>query len=796
MFKHYFKITIRSLIKDKMYSLINILGLTIGITCFIFIALYVKFELSYDQQHDKIDRIYRVLTKEEGIDSNVADADVYTLSPVPLFTSMEAKFPEVEKITTITNREATLAKDEELFLAQGLYSNENLFDIFTIELIDGQDKKALKDKTSILLTQTTAKRIFGKESPIGKTILYNNKEVLVVKGIVADSPENQHFKYDFIVSRQLYPNWERDVNDWFTCEQRGYILLKEGQDYKELDSKLTKYEAPLKQAYKNGGFSFFPKFSLQPVKDVHLYSNLDDELEVNSSISYIYFFSFIGIIILLLASMNYMNLAVSRYTGKSKEVGIHKVLGAKKGNLLFKYVGESLALSVLSFLIAIQLTILLLPLFNDLLGKSIVLSFSEDFWFFASMLLVSILLGFLSGIYPSLFLTKVDLVKSLRGNLWRTKGKRFSLRDSLMIGQFIVAIGLMICSVVVYKQLQYFTQKELGYTKEKILHMSYTGKEIMAKENIIRNELLKHPNIDQVSISSQLPIKITSNGPVENWEGNYEKKSMRFYRSYVDYDFIDLVEMKMVEGRPFSKEYVTDFTQGYIINETAMKKLGWETAVGKDFFRGKIIGVVKDFHLQSLGFSIKPLFMTMRRGPNRNRGQILVKTNESDFKNMKLFIEKTMRSIIPSEYIEVKSLESTYDNLYESENKLGYVFNLFALIAMLIASMGLFGLVSFHVVKRTKEIGIRKILGSSSLGILWLVSKKFVKLILISLLIAVPIAYYSMNNWLENYVYRIEMNTSIFLLVGLTVLSISLITICIKAYRITISNPANSIQIE
>lgn len=794
MFKHYLKIAVRSLMRDRMYSLINLFGLTVGVTCFIFISLYVKFEMSYDQHHEKIDRIYRVLNNEEEIESK--ETEIYTLSPVPLFTSMKKDFPEVEEITTITVREATLSKDQELFLMKGLFSDESLFDIFTIELLDGQDKKALKDKTSVLLTQTTANKIFGKESPIGKTIVYNNKDVLIVKGIVADAPENQHFKYDFIVSRQLYPNWERDVNDWFTCEQRGYLLLKEGQDYKELNSKLTKYEEVLKRAYKNGGFSFFPKFSLQPAKDIHLHSNLDDELEANSSMQYIYFFSFIGLIILLLASMNYVNLAISRYTGKSREVGIHKVLGAKKGNLLFKYVGESLVLSMVSFCFAVLFTFLLLPLFNDLLGKNINLRFGEDSWFLVIMLLASIVLGFLSGIYPSLFLTKVDLVKSLRGNLWQSRGKRFSLRDSLVIGQFIVAIGLMICNAVVYKQLKYFTQKELGYTKENIFHMSYTDKEMMTKENSIRNELLKHPNIDQVSISSQLPIKITSNGPVENWSGNYEKKSMRFYRSYVDYDFIDLVEMNMVEGRAFSKDYVTDETEGYIINETAMKKLGWKTAVGKDFFRGKIIGVVQDFHLQSLSSSIKPLFMTMRRGPNRYRGQILVKTSESDFIEVKSFIEQTMKSITPSEYIEVKSLENTYNELYETENKLGYVFNLFAFISMLIASMGLFGLVSFHVVKRTKEIGIRKVLGSPSLGILWLVSKKFVQLICIALLIAVPIAYYSMNNWLQNYVYRIEMTASVFLIVGLAVLLLSLLTIWIKAYKVSVSNPVKSIQTE
>jgi putative ABC transport system permease protein len=709
---------------------------------------------------------------------------------------MKTNFPEVEEITTITTREATLTKSEELFLSKGLFSDENLFDIFTIELLDGQDKKALKDKASILLTQTTAKRIFGKESPLGKTILFENKDLLVVKGIVADPPENQHFQYDFIVSRKLYPNWNRDVNDWFTCEQRGYILLKEGQDYKELDRKLTKYEKTLKSAYKNGGFSFFPKFSLQPVKDIHLYSNLDDELEINSSVNYVYFFSFIGIIILLLASMNYVNLAISRYTGKSREVGVHKVLGAKKSNLVFKYVGESLVLSIVSFFIAVILTFLLLPLFNDLLDKTITLSFSKDIWFFAVMLLVGIILGFISGIYPALILAKVDLVKSLKGNLWQTRGKQFSLRDSLMIGQFIVAIGLMICSVIVYKQLQYFTEKELGYAKENILHISYKHKELMAKENIIRNELLKHPNITKVSISSQLPIKITSNGPVENWTGNYEKKAMRFYRSYVDYDFIDLVDVKMIEGRSFSREHSTDFTQGYIINETAMKKLDWDMAVGKDFFRGKIIGVMEDFHFQSLGYSIKPLFMTMRKGEDTYKGKILVKTNESDFKTMKLFIKETMKSITPSEYIEVRSLENTYNDLYESENKLGYVFNLFALISMLIASMGLFGLVSFHVVKRTKEIGIRKVLGSSSWNILSLVSKKFVKLILLSLFISIPITYYSMSKWLQNYAYRIEVSLYIFLLVGLMVLLLSLLTIFIKAYKATISNPVKSIQTE
>ena len=794
MFKHYFKIAIRSLIKNKMYSLINLFGLTIGITCFVFISLYVQFELSYDQHHEKIDRMYRVLTTEKGLDLSVRD--VYTAAPAPLFKLLKKDFPEIEKITTLATREVTLAKSKELFLAKGLFSDEHLFDIFTLELLRGQGKEALEDRSSILLTQTTAERIFGKEPALGKTISYNNEDLVIVKGILADPPDNQHFQYDFIVSRELYPNWERDANDWFTLEQVGYILLKEGQDYKDLSRKMTKYDETLRSGYKKFGSTSFPSFSLQSVKDIHLHSNLDDELEVNSNMKYIYFFSFIAIIILLLASMNYVNLAISRYTGKSREVGVHKVLGAKKRNLIFKYVGESLVLSVLSYFIAIMLTILLLPLFNDLLGKHITLSFIGNSWFFIAMLFAAILLGVISGIYPALFIAKVDLVKSLKGNLWQTRGKQFSLRDVLVIGQFIVAIGLMISSVIVYKQFQFLTKKELGYTTENILHMSYTRKELMEKEHIIYNELLKHPNITQVSISSQLPINITSNGPVENWTGNTEKKVMNFYRSYVDYEFIDLLDMKMVEGRSFSKEHSTDFAEAYIINETAMKKLGWKTAVGKEFFRGKIIGVIQDFHLQSLGFPIQPLFMTMRKGEDTYRGKILVKTNESDFKNMKLYIEKTMKSIAPSEYIEVKSLEDTYNHLYKAEGKLGYVFNVFAIISMLIAGLGLFGLVSFHVVKRTKEIGIRKILGSPSLNLLWLISKEFVKLIFIALLIAVPISYYSMNNWLQNYVYRMEMNVYIFLLVGLIVLSLSLITICVKAYKVAISNPANSIQTE
>ncbi|PQJ79286.1 ABC transporter permease [Polaribacter porphyrae] len=794
MFKHYFKISIRSLIKNKTYSLINVFGLTVAMVCFIFIALYVKFELSYDKHHHNIDNIYRVLNNETEFESEAKD--VYIASPMPLFNRLQKDFPEVEEITTMATKEATLGSNEELFLANGLFSDENLFDIFDIELISGQDKKALKDQSSILLTQTTAKRIFGKEVAIGKTVSFNNKNALIVKGIIADAPKNQHFKYDFIASRNLYPNYERDVNDWFSCEQAGYILLKEGQDYKALEDKMIKYEKVLKPAYKNAGFSFFPKFTLQPAKDIHLYSNLDDEFEINSNINYIYFFSFIGFIILLLAAINYVNLAISRYTEKSKEVGIHKVLGAKKGNLIFKYVNESIILTVLSFFVAILLVVALLPLFNQFLGKEIVLNFIDDAWFLMLMFLTALLIGVISGIYPAFFLAKINLVKSLKGNVWQFKGRQFSLKDVLVIGQFIVAIGLIISSFVVYKQHNFLTKKELGYTKQNILYMPYKQKGLMAKKDLIRNELLKHPNITQVSISSQLPINITSNGPVENWEGNYQKKSMNFYRSYVDYDFIDLVDIEMVQGRSFSKNYATDFKDAYLINEAAMKKLGWKTAVGKEFFRGNVIGVVKDFHFQSLSSEIQPLFMTIRKDEDTYKGNIIVKTNESDFTNTKLFVEKTMKSIVSSEYIEVNSLEDTYNYFYEAESKLGYVFNIFAFIAIFIAGMGLFGLVSFHIVKRTKEIGIRKILGSTSIHILWILSKEFIKLIAIALLIAIPIAYYSMSNWLQNYAYRIEINIAIFLLVGAIVLVISLLTILIKAYKVTISNPVNALRTE
>jgi putative ABC transport system permease protein len=794
MFKHYLKISIRSLLKDKSYATINVFGLTIAMVCFIFIALYVKFELSYDEHHQNIDKIYRVLNNEIEFESEAKD--VYIASPMPLFNRMKNDFPEVEEITTLATKEATLGKSEELFMANGLFSDENLFDIFDIELLKGQDKKALKNKNSILLTQTTANRIFGKELAIGKTLSFNNKNELTVKGIIADAPENQHFKYDFIVSRELYPNFKRDENDWFSCEQAGYVLLKDAQDYRELEAKLIKYEKVLKPAYKNAGFSFYPKFSLQPVKDIHLYSNLDDEFEANSNINYIYFFSFIAIIILLLASMNYVNLAISRYSEKTKEVGVHKVLGANKSNLIFKYVNESLVLSVLSFLVAIILVILMLPLFNQFLGKEIVFSFIKDGRFLMIMLLMALGIGVISGIYPAIFLAKVNLVTSLKGNVWQFKGKQFSLKNVLVIGQFIVAIGLIISSFVVYKQYNFLTKKELGYTKENVLYMPYKQKGLMKKEDRIRNELLKHPNITQVSISSQLPINIRNNGPVENWAGNYQKKAMNFYRSYVDYDFINLVDMKMVEGRSFSKNYATDFKEAYIINEAAKEKLGWQTAIGKEFFRGKIIGVVKDFHFQSLGSKIQPLFMTMRKGEDTYRGNIIVKTNNADFTTTKLFVEQTIKSILPTEYIEVKSLENTYNYLYETESKLGYVFNVFAFIAILIASMGLFGLVSFHIVKRKKEIGIRKILGSSSINILWILSKEFVKLIAIALLIAIPIAYYTMSNWLQNYAYRIELNVSIFLLVGAIVLLLSVLTILMKAYKVTISNPINSLRTE
>jgi len=794
MFKNYFKIAWRNMFKHKMYSLINISGLTIGMTCFILIALYIQFELSFEDHHNKAKRIYRVVQQQKG--NEYAGTDFFAVSPRPLGIAMKNDFPEVETVTNLDVWGAMLVKDDASFQERGLYADKNLFDVFTIPILEGMGAEALDDVNNILLTESSALKIFGSESALEKTIKYGIRE-LTVKGIVADPPKNQHLAYTYIGSIKTKGYYEYDLERWVSNDYYTYFVLAEGNDYKVLQEKLKVYEKNTKLAFSGVGFLFYPEYILQPLKDIHLYSKMNMEIGANGDINYVYFFAFIAFIILILASINYINLATAKSAQRAKEVGISKVLGAHKRQLILQFLGESFLFSFFSFLIALVLTILLLPVFSEFLNKSIPFNLLSTWWVLVSMLSIAFLIGGLSGLYPAIFLSGLAPVKALKGIFLKSHREGATLRNSLVVGQFIVAIVLAIGSIVIHQQFEFTQSKKLGYNKAQVVHVPYWEKEIAEKEDVLREQLLAHPKIHKVSFSTQLPMNQGSQGPVDTWEGNAIKDQLYIYRSFVDYDFIDLFEMELLEGRGFSREFATDSAEAYVLNESAVKKLGWETAIGKKFNDGKVIGMVKDFHLQTFDLVIEPLYMIMRREPwDKEHGEVIMKIDMDDFKNTSAYIVKTMKEIAPLATYEVQLMEESYAALYDNERRLGKAFNIFSGLALFIAGMGLFGLVSFHVLQRTKEIGIRKVLGSSVKGIVSLLSKDFLKLVVISLVIAVPIAYYMMNNWLESYAYRIQIQWWIFVFVGIGAIGVAFITISFESIKAALANPVESLRTE
>ncbi len=795
MIRNYFKIAWRNLIKNKLYTIINLFGLTTALICFILIALYIQFELSYESHQQNVDNVYRVVQQQRG--NEFKGTDYFAVTPRPLGIAMKKDFPEVEAVTNIYCEDILLVNGDKSFSEKALYADEHVFDVFTIPVIQGSGKMALKDPSTVLLTQSLARKIFGKVSPLDKEVLLNNKQKVIVKGVVADPPKNQHFTYDFITSIQQLSYYEEGLTQWDSNNYYTYFALSKNANYKTLEDKMVSYEKITKPIYESSGLKFYPQYSIQPLKDIHLYSNTNFELEVNGSIKYVYFFIAIAIIILILAAVNYTNLATAQMAQRAKEVGVSKILGARKTHLASLFLGESFLLTLFSLVLAFAIVILILPAYNGLLDKDISLSIIGDSWLFIGLLFIAVLIGVSSGIYPALYLSNATPVVALKGKILKNKNKGFVLRNALVVGQFVVAIILIVSSVIIYQQHQFTQNANLGYNRQSIVHVPYSEKVIAEKEQVIKEKLLAHPKIHKVSLSSQIPLNSENQGIVDVWEGNTTKDQMYAYRLHADYEFLELFEMELLEGRGFSKDYATDPREAYILNESALKQLGWETAVGKTFEYGKVIGVVKDFHLQTFDQPIEPLFINMNTWQyQRNQGEIILKITPENFTDTKHFIETTLSEITPHVPYEVSFMDDTYAQLYTSEIKLGKLFNIFSALALFIAGMGLFGLVSFQVVQRTKEIGIRKVLGLSVSGVVGLLSKDFLKLVLVALIIATPIAYFSINKWLQNYVYRIEIDWWVFILVGLSAIGVAFITISIQSIKAAIANPIKSLRTE
>lgn len=788
MIKNYFKIAFRNLLKNKLYVSINIAGLTIGMTCFILIAFYIQYELSYENHHEKAAQIYRVAQIQEGDSFRGSDRSAET--PAVLTPTLRDIFPEVEAATALTIHEGLFSRNGAVFYEQGLYSDEYIFDVFTFPIIDGIGKEALRDPNAIILTKSLAKKYFTNENPLGKILLFQNEKPLIVKGVIADVPKNQHFTFDYITSAENLPNYHPD--DWNSSEHYTYIVLPEGYDYKKFDEKLITFSKKVSNESTIADFELF----LQPLKDIHLHSQLNFEISTNSDIRYIYFFASIAFIILCLASINYMNLATAQSAQRTKEVGVRKVLGARKKQLVYQMLGESFLLTSISLFLAVLLADICLPWFNKLLNLSIPFSFSGNSGLLPGMLFIAFLIGGLSGLYPAVFLSGVSPIKAFQNRFLNNYKDGISLRNMLVVGQFAVAIALLIGSLVIFQQFKYIKNKKLGYNRNQIIYIPYKDSHISEMATTIRSELLKYTTIEKISFTHYLPLNMDSQTTIDSWEGNYNKEELPIYRNYVDHDFFDLFEMKIVEGRAFSPDYLTDSISSYILNESAIRSLGWKSGVGKRFRNGSVIGVVKDFHFQPFNLAIEPMFIALGTAQNSHSGNIAIKVKMDNVSNTLSYIKRTIKVIAPQAPFEYHFMDEAYNELYQSEQRFGQAFNIFTLLVLFIGCMGLFGLASHNIVQRTKEIGIRKVLGASIFGITSLLAKDFLKLVLLAILIASPIAWYFMNQWLADFAYRIDMEWWMFAVAGVAALAIAFLTIGFQSVKAALANPVKSLRSE
>lgn len=811
MFKNYFSVAFRSLLKHKFYSVINILGLTVGVTCFLLIFLYVNHELSFDKYHTNADNIYRLDFKGS---LNGSDFDLALVGP-PVAEAIKNDYPEVVDALRFRQRGRYLVKSgpdkqniEERNLA---FVDANLFNFFSINLVSGDKDKALAAPNTIVLSQRGAEKYFGASDPVGQTLILDNDESFQVTGVYEDIPSNTHFDFDVLVSMES--NQEAQQKIWLSMNFNTYLKLENGTTKEALEAKfpamLKKYVGPEIKRFMNVSMDEFYAsgnagvFSLFPLQDIHLYSDKDGELQPNGDIKYIFIFSAIALFILVIACINYMNLSTARSSSRAKEVGIRKVLGAYKPQLIYQFLTEAVILSSISFLLSYALAIILLPSFNDLAGKTLAASDLLQQGFFFTVFGSTLLVGLLAGSYPAFYLAKFRPAEVLKGKL-NLGVKSGGLRSVLVVFQFSLSILMMVGTAVVFDQLSYIQNKKLGFSKERVI-MLHDAWVIGDRLQAFKTEAVRNNQIKSGTISSFLPVG-TSNNSTVFFPGQSPDGGNTFVVSNwtIDYDYIETLGMEIGMGRNFSRDFPSD-SSGIIINEAAASLFGIPDPIGQTIstYDGddednlavkpyKIIGVVKDFHYASLRENISPLVLYI----GGSRGFISFKVGGESIDNTVAQLETLWQEFAPGQPFAYSFLDQRFDAIYANEQQVGKIFSVFAFLAIFIACLGMFGLASFTADQRTKEIGIRKVLGASISGIVGLLSKEFVKLVVISFSLAAPAAYYLMNIWLQDFAFRTELSLMTFVLSGILALSIALLTMSYQSIKAARANPVKSLKDE
>jgi putative ABC transport system permease protein len=794
MFKNYLKIAIRNILRHRFYSIINIVGLAIGIACFIMIGMWVQDELSYDKHFTKSDRIYRIANDllTNGIPSPMAAAD-------PRITEhIRAEYPEVENVARMLNVPTMLtANEKELFETKTFYADSTFFDIFSYDFVEGNPQTALRSREAIVLTESIARKLFGKESPMGKTIYVKNEKTKneklprLVTGVIKDNKDKAHFIPLVIMSKFRYM-------DMF---EHTYALFKKDYDPQRFVNHVWPelYGKHFKKEYAEDAQGL--TLTLQPLTKIHLQSDLLYELEPNGNIYTVYTFSIIAFLILLIAAINYMNLATAKSYDRSREVGVRKVLGATRKQIVIQFLTESTALALLALVLALAFVELTLPFFNKLSEKNMSLNLLQPLTAI-SVLGLTILLGLLSGAYPAFFVSSFAPIKALKGTMDTTKNKP-TLRKALVVVQFSVSIVMLIATIVVTRQLSFVKNKDLGFSREQVLLISLNDPAIRSKTELIKTELLKNPSIRMVSASHNVPGSEMYKfyHKFETPEGNMEARLVT--TMLTDYDYHGLMGFQFVAGTPYEKSMMPqlDSSLFIIVNESAVKMLGWKDPIGKNVStgnsgglrKGKCIGVIKDFHTASLHEEIPPMVFRLAR---KGFYFLSIKISTGNIPGTINYVEQTMKSFTRGYPFEYSFLDESFNKQYAKDERQHTIFKWFAGLCIFISCLGLMGLASFSTKQRTKEIGIRKISGASVSDIVILISKDFVKLVLIAIIIAIPIAYYAMNKWLQNFAYHIEIGWAIFLVAGVIALLIALATISLHTIRAANKNPAGILKYE
>ncbi|MCW3116894.1 MAG: hypothetical protein JWM28_976 [Chitinophagaceae bacterium] len=809
MLKNYLKTALRNLWKNKGFSSINIFGLAIGLTTCILILFFVADETSYDKYNVNKDRIFRI---DEDIQFG-GNHFILAVCQEPMGPTLKKDFPAIKHYARFRNYGGFLVKKDNSNIQENkvVYADSTLFDVFTLPMISGNPKTALVDPNCVVITEKMAEKYFNSTDVVGKRLVYNDTGNLKITGVIKNIPKQSHFNFDFFVSinGSIHP-WE--LNNWVSNNLNTYLLLDKNADPKKLESQLDafaeKYMGPQVKAVLNIDMEGFKKsgnfvhYTLTPVTDIHLHSNKTAELGPNGSMQYVYIFSVVAVLVLLIACVNFMNLSTARSSSRSKEVGVRKVLGSLRSNLITQFLVESLLISLLGLLIAIGLAWLLLPYFNRLSGKEMhMLELFSKPWLLPSLIALMIVVGIVAGSYPAFFLSAFQPVDVLKGKL--SKGfKAGWLRSSLVVFQFAISIILIISTVIIYNQLNYIRNKDIGFNREQVLIIQNTNA-LTTQAKAFKEEVLKIGGVQGATMTGFLPTSDwRSDSPLWPDASLDLKKAVSLQMWTVDADYIPTLGMTMAKGRNFSKQMLTD-SSGVIINEAAAKLLGFRDPLNQKVYSIEdiktnktkeftIVGVVKNFNFSSLREQITPLALFLQE----QNGSIAFRISTKNIPSLISQVENKWKTMAPSQPFSYSFMNDDFNNLYQAEQKIGRIFISFAVFAILIACLGLLGLVAYAAEQRTKEIGIRKVLGASIGNIIGMLSKDFLKLVLIASVFAFPLAWYAMHKWLQDFAYRVSISAWIFIIAGLIAMMIAFVTIGFQAIKAAVANPVKSLRTE